>query len=288
MRIFLAAAVSLSLPLLAHAGSIHGRDRMISFDDQGAGPRDCGDLRVEFGHKKATVEEERMEIPPGDVLNVRVQERGGIYVQQGSGGGYTARLCKAAAEPALLTSIHPVLEGRSLSVEGPADGDRWVAYLIIDAPTGASMKVESDNAPITLKRVRGSFVARAENGPISIEDASGTIEARTTNGPIALSGGEGDVQLHAQNGPLAIELDREWRGKGLVGRTQNGPLALSVGSGFRSGIVVESQGHSPWVCDGPSCDGWKMDGKVFTLGGTPALVRLSTENGPVAIASPEQ
>jgi hypothetical protein len=154
------------------------------------------------------------------------------------------------------------------------------------------MKVESDNAPITLKRVRGSFVAQAQNGPISIEDAAGTIEARTANGPIALSGGEGDVQLHAQNGPLAIELDREWRGKGLVGRTENGPVALSVSSGFRSGIVVESQGHAPWVCDGPSCAGWKMDGsndgRTFRLGESPALVRLATMNGPVAIESPEQ
>jgi DUF4097 and DUF4098 domain-containing protein YvlB len=178
-------------------------------------------------------------------------------------------------------------------VEGPADEKRWVGYLIVDAPSDASLRVESDNAPITLKRVRGSFVAEARNGPISIEDAAGTIDAATHNGPIALTGSEGDVKLRAQNGPIAVELDREWRGKGLDARTQNGPIAVTVSSGFRSGVVVESEGHSPWDCDGPSCAGWHLEGtlssgRTFKLGDGPALVRLVTSNGPVAIQSPEQ
>ncbi len=295
MRILSAVGLSLVLatPSLAHLRLNHrSSDRTVTLDDRGSGPLDCGDLKVEFGGKSATVEEERVDVSSGE-LRVRVQEHGGIYVQHGSGSGYTARLCKAATDPALLAKVRVAQQGRSLTVEGPAEEERWVGYLIVDAPSDASLRVESDNAPITLKRVRGSFVAKAQNGPIAIEDAAGTIDAATQNGPIAISGSEGDVKLRAQNGPIAVELDREWRGKGLDARTENGPIAVTVSSSFRSGVVVESEGHSPWDCDGPSCAGWHLDGtlgggRTFKLGDGPTLVRLATSNGPVAIQSPEQ
>lgn len=295
MRVLAVAGLSLVLatPSLAHMRINHDSgDRTVTLDDRGSGPLDCGDLKVQFGHKEATVQEQRVDISSGE-LKVRVQEHGGIYVQQGSGSGYTARLCKAATDAALLADVRVVQQGRSLTVEGPADEDRWVGYLIVDAPADASLRVESDNAPITLKRVRGSFVAKAQNGPIAIEDAAGTIDAATHNGPIAISGSEGDVKLRAQNGPIAVELDREWRGKGLDARTQNGPIAVTVSSSFRSGVVVESEGHSPWDCDGPSCAGWHLGGtlgdtRTFKLGEGTALVHLATSNGPVAIQSPEQ
>jgi hypothetical protein len=294
MRILVAAGLSLLLatPLLAHIRMNHrSDDRTVTLDDRGSGPLDCKALTVTFGGKEAAVEEQRVSVSAGE-LKVRVQEQGGIYVQHGGGSGYTARLCKAASDPSLLADVRVVEQGRSLTVEGPADGRRWVGYLIVDAPSDASLRVESDHAPITLKRVRGSFVARAENGPISIEDASGTIEAVTENGPIALSGGEGDVKLRAQNGPIAVELEQEWRGKGLDARTQNGPLAVTVSSDFRSGVVVESEGDSPWDCDGPSCTGWRIEGslagRTFRLGEGPAAVHLATSHGPVAIQSPEQ
>ncbi|HEX5044875.1 MAG TPA: hypothetical protein VFV75_18400 [Candidatus Polarisedimenticolaceae bacterium] len=293
MRMLVAAALSLVLatPSLAGIRLNHGSDdRTVTLDDRGAGPLDCGALRVQFGGKAAAVEEQRLNLSSGE-LKIEVQEHGGIYVQHGGGSGYTARLCKAASDPALLADVRLVEEGRSLTVHGPREEKRWVGYLIVDAPTDASLRVESQNAPITLKRVRGSFVAKAHNGPISIEDAAGTIDAATQNGPIALSGSEGDVKLRAQNGPIAVELGREWRGKGLDARTQNGPLAVTVGSGFRSGVVVESEGHSPWDCDGPSCAGWHIDdtsrGHTFKLGEGEAAVRLATSNGPVAIQSPE-
>jgi len=294
MRILVAAGLSLVLatPSLAHLRmNHHSDDRTVTLDDRGAGPLDCGALSVEFGGKKATVEEERVDLPAGE-LKVRVQEDGGIYVQHGSGSGYTAHLCKAAADPDLLRDVRVAQSGRSLTVEGPSHAERWVGYLIVDAPSDASLHVESDSAPITLKRVRGSFVAKATNGPIAIEDAAGTIDAATQNGPIALSGGEGDVKLRAQNGPIAVELDREWRGKGLDARTDNGPIAVTVSSSFRSGVVVESEGHSPWDCDGPSCTGWRIEGnldrRTFKLGEGPVVVHLATSNGPVAIQSPEQ
>lgn len=295
MRIVVAAGLSLllGLSLPAQAGSRHRHsDRMVSFDERGSSPLDCSALEVTLDGKKVEVQEERIAIPAGEILNVRVREHGGLYVQPGSGSGYTARLCKAAKDASELPSIRPSLDGRSLTVNGPTSDDDWVAYLIVDAPADASMSLESDNAPISLKRVRGSFVAKATNGPISIEDTEGTIDAATQNGPIALTGSQGDVKLRARNGPIAVELQHEWRGKGLDARTENGPVALTVSSSFRSGVVVESEGHSPFACDGPSCDGWKIDGhgrgRTYTLGTSPALVRLSTSNGPVAISSPEQ
>src|SRR5262245_46935459 len=158
MRILVAAGLALVLatPSLAHFRMNNGSDdRTVTFDDRGAGPLDCSALKVEFGHKAATVEEQRVDLSSGE-LKIRVQEHGGIYVQPGSGSGYTARLCKAAVDPARLADVRLAQQGRSLTVEGPAPEERWVGYLIVDAPTDASLRVESSNGPVTLKRVRGS------------------------------------------------------------------------------------------------------------------------------------
>ena len=284
MRILVAAGLSLVLatPQLAHSRVSHrSSDRNITFDDRGSGPLDCGALKVTFGGEAATVQEERVELA-GGALEVRVQEQGGIYVQHGSGSGYTARLCKAAADPALLRDVRVAQQGRSLTVEGPADEDRWVGYLIVDAPTDASLRVQSDNAPITLKRVRGSFVAKATNGPIAIEDAAGTIDAATENGPIALSGSEGEVKLRAANGPIAVELDREWRGKGLDARTQNGPLAVTVSSAFRSGLWSSARRSisvtSPWWPTVPS--------SLLSCTSMPAATKSATPADSSAVRTP--
>lgn len=295
MRPWHAAGLSLVLGVSLLPASSGARyrssDVSIAFDDEGKGPVTCDALRVRIGGREAAVQEVLIDLPPGDALSVRADSQGGIFVQASEDGQYTARLCKAAAEPSLLAQVRPVLEGHRLSVEGPHGEKGWVGYLLVDAPADASMTLTTGNAPIKLKGVRGTYVARALNGPIEIENASATIEATTENGPIALSGSGGDVTLRAHNGPLAVELDADWRGKGLHARTENGPIALRVGSGFRSGLVVESRGQSPWACEGSLCDTMKArrgeNGRTLTLGGAPAVVRLTTENGPVAIQSPE-
>lgn len=65
----------------------------------------------------------------------------------------------------------------------------------------------------------------------------------------------------------------------------NGPLSLSVGESFRSGVVVEASGNSPWSCSGCAAARrtWQDEGRRFELGDGPVRVRLSTVNGPVSI-----
>ena len=68
MRILVAAGLSFLLagPLLVHARGGHRTgDRMVSLDARGSGPIDCGALRVEFGGKVATVEEESVALFAG-------------------------------------------------------------------------------------------------------------------------------------------------------------------------------------------------------------------------------
>ena len=96
------------------------------------------------------------------------------------------------------------------------------------------------------------------------------------------------MRLNAQNGPIALKLAGEaWNGSQLVARTINGPLALSLPENFRSGIRLETSGHSPVSCSAAPCrNAWSDAGRgsrTLQMNGGSDTVRISTENGPVAV-----
>ena len=96
------------------------------------------------------------------------------------------------------------------------------------------------------------------------------------------------MRLNAQNGPIALKLAGEaWNGSQLEARTINGPLALSLPENFRSGIRLETSGHSPVSCSAAPCrNAWTdggRGGRTMQMNGASDTVRISTENGPVAV-----
>jgi len=52
-------------------------------------------------------------------------------------------------------------------------------------------------------------------------------------------------------------------------------------------VVVESEGHSPFQCQASVCSEgrktWEEDVKRIEFGNGPAVVRVSTVNGPVSV-----
>src|SRR2546430_9784908 len=62
------------------------------------------------------------------------------------------------------------------------------------------------------------------------------------------SGGSGSAKLNATNGPITVKLRGDsWNGS-LDAHTENGPMSLRIPPTFRSGVVVESDGHGPVSC----------------------------------------
>jgi hypothetical protein len=177
-----------------------------------------------------------------------------------------------------------------------------VVYFLVRAPRGGALTLNATNGGIGLARVSGTVTANALNGPISLKDSGGSIDVHTQNGPISLAGGSGRVKLDAQNGPISVKLSgSDWSGQGLDARTQNGPLALRLPASYRAGVVVESDGRSPFSCKGAACrvakrsydsedgddDDDNFGGRLrrVELGGATPVVRMSTVNGPVSVKS---
>ena len=107
------------------------------------------------------------------------------------------------------------------------------------------------------------------------------------NSPVSVDGGGGTMRVRTENGPISVHLQGDdWEGEGLDASAVNGPVALDLDDSFKGGIVVESSEHAPWSC-GSLCNGasrtWNDHGRRIEFGRTPARVKLSTENGPVAI-----
>ena len=274
----------------------HRRSFSISSGDREPA-MDCADLHVRFDDREAVMETEERTITKADAptLRVRPNANGGVQVQGWDKDTYSVTSCKFAANydgstQRTLTQITLSVRGGEVSTNGPRDDGDWTAFLLIRAPKASVIDLETQNGPLSLYSVDGKLTARATNGPITLRDFSGDADMRASNGPITVSGSAGNVRIHTENGPISINLKgTTWSGSGLTADAQNGPLTLSVPSDYKSSFSVESRNYSPMSCHASICDKaqktWDDNNRRIEYGGSPAMIRLSTVNGPVSIQS---
>jgi len=268
----------------------------------------CKDLRIEFdGHDAVVQSEERTftktEAP---VLRATGESNGGVQVVGWDKDNYSVSLCKAVAPGSenLFSQIKLNATNGQVGVSGPSHNDDWTAFLLIRAPKAAALDLNVNNGPLGIYSVEGRITAHATNGPITARDCkgevklsaqngpitadgtSGTVELRTQNGPITSHETSGTVDIRTQNGPIDLDLSGQtWSGSGLQAHAENGPLTIHVPNGYKSGVVIESDGHSPFSCHACSeaRKTWEDDKKRVEFGSGPTLVHVSTVNGPISV-----
>lgn len=269
--ISIAALAAFLVPALVFAGN---HSVTISSDEADT-VTECRDISFRFSTREAVRDEEQITLP-NRPLEVHASKNGGIRVVGTNRSDVLVKLCKAASPggdaQSLFDRVKIVVRDGVVTVDGPSGEKDWAAFLLIHAPKGAEMTLRASNGPVAVDQVSGTFHARAVNGPISIKNSTGAIDARTTNGPIS-------VKLKGNS----------WEGAGLQAETQNGPLSVKIASGYRSGVVIESDGHSPMSCD--PCTGtlrtWNDDGRRIEFGQGQQIVRLSSTNGPISVKTVE-
>jgi hypothetical protein len=230
-------------------------------------------------------------------LQVTSSKNGGIHVQGWNGSDYSITACLAAGADtandakAILDQIKLSVRDGKVTVEGSNPQD-WLAFLIVQAPNGSTLDLESGNGPVGVANFSGNIHAKNVNGPISFHGVNGQVKAEVQNGPITVAGSGGDFRLSAQNGPLTVALDGlQWQGGELEGRTQNGPLTLKLPESYMSPVRVDASKHSPIQCKAVQCKEavrtWDRP-SVIEFGGPSPVIRLSTVNGPVTIVSRDE
>jgi hypothetical protein len=292
LRVFAAAAVTLALVSPSSAADGHHSQNVTVHTPDDRSPRTCADLEVTFDEQPAATAEEHLTLPrPGGTLNLRAPANGGIFVIGSPRSDFAVTVCKAVAASgdsnATLAAIRPSAAGGTVTVGGP-DTDRWIAYLLIEAPREAAIDLEAQNGPLEVRDFAGRTAARTTNGPISLANVSGTVTARAQNGPVKFIGNTGAVDLETQNGPIGVRLDGErWATGSLTAHAQNGPVKVEVPPDFASGVRVASSNHAPWKCHGTACASakrsWDDGSRWIELGRGPVAVRVATVNGPVAV-----
>lgn len=255
---------------------------------------DCSGLRLAFDDRAAVVrsEERTLTRAQAPVLKVQPHTNGGTQVVGWDNDGYSVTACKAVAPGSsaerLLSQITLAIENGSVSTHGPSGEEDWTVYLLIRVPKSADLDLETLNGPISLYDVDGKLTARAHNGPISVRNFSGEADVSAQNGPISLEGGSGNVHIRTENGPISVDLKGpSWNGAGLSADAQNGPVTLTVPNGYLSGFVVETSNHTPMSCHARICENarktWDEDHRRIEYGSSPALLHLSTVNGPISV-----
>lgn len=269
-----------------HGVNIHGSHGPIA---------GCSDLHIEFDDHDAVVrsEEHTLTKAQAPVLKVQPHANGGTQVVGWDNANYSVTACKAveAGNDAerMLSQIGMRIENGTVSTYGPSGEDQdWTVYLLIRAPKSAAIELETTNGPISLYDVDGKLTAHANNGPISLHNVSGDADVTAQNGPISMEGSRGNIRIKTQNGPISVDLQgTSWNGEGLTADAQNGPVTLRVPSGFQSSFVVESTNHAPMSCHASICDSarktWDDEHRRIEYGSSPAVVHLSTVNGPVSV-----
>src|SRR6266480_162104 len=96
------------------------------------------------------------------------------------------------------------------------------------------------------------------------------------------------IDMDTMNGPISVELQgKTWSGEGLSADAKNGPVTLMVPSSYQSSFVVESTNYAPVSCKASICDNarktWDDQHRRIEYGNAPAMIRLSTVNGPVTV-----
>ena len=290
LAILIWAAVALTAAPAAHSRRIAS-----SLSPQEESPvRECSDLHVNMHSREAVMQSEQRTITRAEASNLRVRasSNGGVQVEGGSSDNYAVTLCKFA-EPgsqaeSLLSQVHISFQNGELSVSGPHKTNDWSDFLLIRTPKAAAMDISVNNGPLSIRGVDGALKVQAENGPVTVHDCSGELNLHSHNGPVTLSGNSGKQNVSTENGPVTLTLSgTTWNGSGLEAHATNGPLTLEIPSHYQSGVVLESEGHSPFQCHAAACSEgrktWDDDRKRIEFGSGPTLVRLTTANGPVSV-----
>ncbi|HEX5736436.1 MAG TPA: hypothetical protein VF131_26635 [Blastocatellia bacterium] len=256
---------------------------------------DCSQIRITHRDAEVARAEQSYTLPRStSPLQVQAPRNGGIHVQGWKGGEFSITACLSAAgdtsqeAQGFLAQISVSTSNGRVTVNGPT-GATWVAYLIIQAPDGSALELESTNGPVGVSDFSGTVQARTQNGPITLHDVNGQVRADAQNGPINVTGNGGDFRLNAQNGPIGVYLTgNRWESGELEAHTQNGPLSLSVPPDYQSAVRVEASRHSPIECRAVQCKQavrtWDRP-SVIEFGGSSPVIRMSTVNGPVSVNS---
>jgi hypothetical protein len=254
----------------------------------------CSDLRIRFDRHDAVVRSEERTITKAEAptLRVNAESNGGLQVEGWDKDTYSVTLCKAAEAGSdaenVLAQIKLTFSNGEMGVTGPSSHDRWTAHLLVKAPRAAAMDLNVHNGPMGLYHVDGNLKVHAINGPITVRGCKGELDLSAQNGPVSLEENSGKLNVRTQNGPINIDLNgTNWSGEGLEAHATNGPVTLRVPSGYKSGVILESDGHGPFSCRASVCNEgrktWDDERKRVEFGSGPTVVRVSTVNGPVSV-----
>jgi len=291
-----AAALALSAGPAFEVRAEHRSGHALSIDSD-APASGCSGVHIHFNGLETARAEETLTLPRAQArgLVLSGSPHGGVAVRGTDASDFAITACKVAAgdsageAAALLPKIALRNAGGRISIEGPDDGS-WTGFLIVAAPRDADFAIEGTNGPISASSLAGTISIRIENGPLSLNGLSGTLSVDAVNGPVTLKQGSGDVRIRAANGPVSVTLSgTRWEGKGLDADAQNGPLTLRLPDGYASSVRVETSSHSPLSCRAAACDNARREdgsrSRLIEIGGSGAVVRLSSVNGPVSIVS---
>lgn len=136
---------------------------------------DCGRTNMMFGDFQVARAVQHATVPLSTgILDVQPDGNGGVRIEKGSGKSYSITACIGAGAATrddaqrAADAVRLSIDGNRVRIANRPSGRRWSVQIIVEAPDGAQVNVETSNGPIGIAGVSGTFTARASNGPIAL------------------------------------------------------------------------------------------------------------------------
>jgi len=114
--------------------------------------------------------------------------------------------------------------------------DVRASVLKLSIPKNVTLKVETDNYPMSFSGMENKLKLTSENAPVSIHNSTGDMHIESENGPVRLHQCQGNLYAKMENGPLSAEAIT---GESVHLHSENGPIKLRLAS--YSKVEVETE-----------------------------------------------
>jgi hypothetical protein len=241
-------------------------------------------------------------------ISVRGWDRDEVYIE----------VEKRGRDRAEVEAIEVVADqsGDQISIEARQPGAKKYAFgvvttrsraakIVASVPSGSNVVLRTGDGMLSIERVKGRIELRSNDGNVQGLDLTGDVFAQTDDGAIRLEGVDGRCDVATGDGSIAIQ----GRLDGLRARTSDGSVVVKLLPGTRVNSEWSlSSGEGQMVLYVPdglsaSIDAETGDGRARVdpglsfssspdlprgilrgaLGGGGQLVRLRTQDGPIAL-----
>jgi len=235
----------------------------------------------------AQIPDKRLEVSPGQNLEVKLETGGSIKVRSGADNAVTVKT-KLSGRDSDQIRVSVERSGNGVVIvskyEGKSSNHNGSANLEITVPVRFDLELKTMGGSLEIEGVEGNLRAKTMGGSLDFTRLKGKLNASTMGGSVSLSASQVDGKVSTMGGSLKL--------KDVVGDLKASTMGGSITSDNvqRSGkalddkeVAISTMGGDIHVPSAPTGAQVKTMGGKIHIGSAKDFVKASTMGGEIEI-----